>query len=234
MIIDLQNKHVLSILDGVIDTWFSKAKELNIDFLAENVLWVDQETKKLPLDQIEYRVSEEVLRNEYLPTWQDHSGYPSEHRSTGIHELMNLYPEEYRAYHDYVRFELSQELGCASNALFSYYPPHGIVGWHTNWNAYSYQVLFTWSENGDGYFTYYDKENDKVIKVQDKPGWNAKTYYFAPIEEDKHHCWHACYAGNSGRLTLCYKFTNWGGAGTSRDKAALDWRNDFVEYLETP
>jgi len=227
MIINLQNQSVIERLDSMRIELIDVCKDH-----GKTVSEMCQLIKPGKGDN-EYRVSEEVLRNEYLPFWKDHVGFPTEWLQIGVKELETIWTEDKKlsALHLDAKDDFVRELGVAANALFSWYPPDGFIGWHTNWNAKSYQVIFTWSENGDGYFQYYDKLKDEVVKVPDKKGWSAKTYYFAPIEEEDFHCWHSAYT-NCDRLTLCYKFTNWGGMGSERDKQALILRDLFIEHLE--
>lgn len=227
MIINLQNQYVIKKLDSM--------KLEMIDACKEHGTTVSEKCRLIkPMPGTnEHRISEEVLRKEYLPNWKKHSGFPNEWYQIGLKDLEDDWPDDKKlsALNKTSRDDFVMELGVAANALFSWYPPNGFIGWHTNWNAYSYQVIFTWSENGDGYFQYYDKLKDEVVKVPDKKGWTAKTYYFAPIEEEDFHCWHSAYT-NCDRLTLCYKLTNWGGKGTERDKQAFEMRKDFIDYLE--
>lgn len=246
MIIDLKNKDVLSKLDAVLVEWKEKFDGIGIpitemktfsDPLPIGKLGDGSTSRRPPPEDksgFKHRTSEETFRKEYLPYADDHIGYPVEWYSVATEDLRDWYNEndQWDGLNNYVRYDLAAELGAAANALFSFYPPKGFIGWHTNWNAYSYQVLFTWSETGDGYFSYYDVPNDEVIIVPDKKGWSAKTYFFAPKEDTQNHCWHTAYT-ECDRMTLCYKFTNWGGRGTERDEQALAWRNDFVEFLET-
>ena len=49
------------------------------------------------------------------------------------------------------------------------------MGWHTNYDANAYQVLFTWSETGEGFFEYYDKQKDEIVKIEDVLVGNADT-----------------------------------------------------------
>lgn len=244
MIIDLKNKEVISKLDSVLFEWQNKFDALGVSVTdmkvyadpvpIGNLRYEHTHRNTPPEDKsgFKHRTSEETFRKEYLPYADDHIGFPVEWYSVATEELKEMYGDEWQDLNSYVRYDLAAELGAASNALFSFYPPKGYIGWHTNWNAYSYQVLFTWSETGEGYFSYYDKPNDEVVIIPDKKGWQAKTYFFAPKEDTQNHCWHTAYT-ECNRMTLCYKFTNWGGRGTERDVQALAWRNDFVEFLET-
>ena len=54
------------------------------------------------------------------------------------------------------------------------YPPGGYISWHNNANASAYNLIFTWSETGDGYFKYIDGETKEEIVIKDKPVGNVK------------------------------------------------------------
>ena len=100
------------------------------------------------------------------------------------------------------------------------------MGWHTNWNANAYQVLFTWSETGDGYFRYWDLEKQEMVHVPDVKGWHCRHYYFGHLNEPDKHCWHAAYAG-CPRITLAYKFINHlGSAGDQKTIHPVDPEKD--------
>ena len=86
-------------------------------------------------------------------------------------------PEIWESYMNMVKYDFASQLGAHTSALLSYYPPGGFVGWHTNYDATAYQVLFTWSD-GNGYFRYYDMAKDEVVTIQDVEGWQCRHYYF--------------------------------------------------------
>jgi hypothetical protein len=130
-----------------------------------------------------------------------------------------------------VKYDFASELGAHTSALLSYYPPGGFVGWHTNFDANAYQVLFTWSETGDGFFEYYDKKNDEIIKIPDVPGWQCRHYYFGAGHEEDLHCWHAAYA-ECQRITLAYKFVNNGSVDNPEDAQARQMRDMLIEEIE--
>lgn len=105
---------------------------------------------------------------------------------------------------DDVVYGLEKELAVKRNALAVYYPPGGYIGWHTNWNAPGYNVLFSYSLTGDGEFKYYDIEESKIIHMPDKKGvWTAKVGYYGSVDEPEKVCWHAA-TTNSPRLTFAY------------------------------
>lgn len=182
-------------------------------------------------EYIKQLASEEELRKNYLPNWEDHIGYPTSSKFVPVEQFKGGDPK-WDDLWDWGKNRMVLDLGVSSNALFVHYPKNGLTGWHTNWNANAYQVLFTWSETGDGFFTYYDIEQDKVIKVQDKPGWQCRWYYFGRKDEPNHHCWHACYTGNSRRMTLAFKFSNKGKDHASNEMAEF-LRDEFIAEIES-
>lgn len=74
--------------------------------------------------------------------------------------------------------EMKTELGLRHSALSQLYPPKGFIGWHNNANAAAHNLIFTWSETGDGWFKYVDPKTSEVITIQDEKGWNLKAGYF--------------------------------------------------------
>ena len=146
-----------------------------------------------------------------------HSGYPppgtewvySVLQETNTIRMSN---ETYEFFHE-SHIELQYQITCNHQALIGYYPPQGFIGWHNNANAGGYVVLFTWSETGEGHFLYRD-ENNKTVKVPDKPGWCAKMLYFPHHHEtEKQKFYHAAYT-DCRRISLGFRFL---------DEAAL-WR----------
>lgn len=82
-------------------------------------------------------------------------------------------------------------LGTPNNALFMVYPDNGYIGWHHNGNASGYNVLLTYSQDGDGWFDYYDYDTKSIIRLQDQPGWNARVgYYPCERREPNRVFWH--------------------------------------------
>jgi len=65
-----------------------------------------------------------------------------------------------------------------------YYPPGGYMSWHDNFNAPGYNILFTWSEKGDGFFRWYDLKTGKIETMLDRPGWSAKIGYYGGDDEE--------------------------------------------------
>jgi hypothetical protein len=136
------------------------------------------------------------------------ANHPMEHYSNPVEHahIENPDNKELENIFKFSRVELIQELGANDNAVFLYYPKGGFVGWHTNEANSGYQFIFSWSEKGDGYFQYYDKKTQKVVRIEDKAGWQARYYHFGKDEPD--HCWHSAYT-NVPRITICVLFRWW-------------------------
>ena len=65
-----------------------------------------------------------------------------------------------------------------------YYPPGGHMSWHDNRMAWGYNIMFTWSEKGDGSFMYWDNKTEEIVEVPDVPGWSTKVGYYGPCKEN--------------------------------------------------
>lgn len=88
--------------------------------------------------------------------------------------------------------KIGKFLGTHQNALTMIYPDNGYIGWHHNGNAPGYNILISYSQDGDGDFRYYNKKDDKIVVINDKPGWFVKVgYYPSEKTETDHLYWHA-------------------------------------------
>jgi hypothetical protein len=100
--------------------------------------------------------------------------------------------------------KLQRVLGGRNSALTALYPSDGYIGWHHNGNAPGYNILFSYSLDGDGCFKYYDYETKEIKVVQDQVGWNVKVGYY-PSEniEPENVYWHAAETKNP-RLSVAF------------------------------
>jgi hypothetical protein len=97
--------------------------------------------------------------------------------------------------------DLRNFLGAKACALKMYYPAGGFIDWHTNANAYGYNVLFTYSTTGDGAFLFQHPITKEIVELHDKPGWNMKVGMYDKL--GGYPLWHAAYT-NCERLTWAY------------------------------
>jgi len=161
---------------------------------------------------------------------RDHVGFPEEGYGFQVAQGARERPEIFEPLKLWTKNELVRIFGANNNSLTSYYPSKGFVGWHTNWNAFGYQLILTWSESGDGYFTYYDKKNDEFVKHEDVKGWQARWYRFGRKDEEEHHCWHAAWT-ECPRFTLAFKFPY--GHLTEKHDQAYNAIQDLIYDMES-
>lgn len=128
------------------------------------------------------------------------------------------HPEEYAKTWSYLDGKMKTELGLETSALSTLYPPNGFIGWHNNANASAFNLIFTWSEKGDGWFKYVDPETQSVITIPDEKGWQLKAGYFGAYGSDQV-MYHAART-NCYRMTLSYVL------GHNKDY----WQ-DCIDYL---
>ena len=88
-------------------------------------------------------------------------------------------------YYTTINEELQVKLCTKNNALCAMYPPKGFISWHNNANASAYNLIFTWSETGEGYFKYIDGytgneiwicDPDNVLNVRAEANSNSDPY----------------------------------------------------------
>lgn len=216
----IRNKEFLETLNSFVEEFFS-----NGDY-ASPEYWVYSSEEDR--SKGEYYCDEEYLRE--CLSRDKLVGVPDKHWAQPISKMVRV-DAKWKSFMQRVKFDFAAEIGAHTSALLSYYPPGGFVGWHTNYDATAYQVLFTWSKTGNGYFKYYDKAKDEIVTIQDVPGWQCRHYYFGPENEPHNHCWHAAYAGDE-RITLAYKFVGHG-ENDPRDAQARHLRDLLIEEIET-
>lgn len=217
----IRNKDLLKTLDGFVEDFFSREG-------------YDDPKYHVYSDEKDKSNGEFFCSEEYLAECLSRDtlvGVPDRHFAQPISKMVREDPEKWKSYMQRVKYDFAAEIGAHTSALLSYYPPGGFVGWHTNYDASAYQVLFTWSKSGNGYFRYRDNDTGEIVSIQDKAGWQCRHYYFGPEDEPENHCWHSAYAGED-RITLAYKFCGYG-RNDPRDQQARDLRDLLIEDIET-
>lgn len=194
---------------------------INYEIKNERVLALLEEYRKLLLD--DYDITKTAMlfgrdasaelwcseehRLEIMNAGKDHEGFPLRSKSYPVKPKMHVDEEghAFEVVHNgfYEKFtnldeKFKQELGIRDNVLSQLYPPEGFISWHNNANAPGHNLIFTWSETGDGWFKFVDKYGE-VITLQDKKGWTLKAGYFGSYE-DEQTCYHAAY-------TKCWRIT---------------------------
>lgn len=224
--IELNNPEVLEILNGWSDFIQEGFKSGELPSL--NVTEPDHTRDRWLADDYMHRI---------IDRGEAHNGFPESMRSysgiqpdsyiprEGKEKLDKIQLELWEKYRDKVaefNEEMMTTISAKRNALAGIYPPGGWIGWHNNANAHGYNILFTWSETGDGWFDYWDLEKQERVRIQDVPGWQAKMTYFGPYDDPDKLCYHAAYT-DCYRITVAFVF----------DEADEFWE-EVIEDLETP
>lgn len=153
-----------------------------------------------------YCVTDEYL-DSLIQKDYGHIGFPEEMRGLEISEE-SLDKPEFFYFRDPIRkvlFDITSFIGARNNALTAFYPKDGYIGWHTNWNASGYNLIFSYSEEGNGFFKYLDPETKEIVKMIDPATkWTCKAGYFGNYNEKLNHFWHAAESNGSTRLTFSY------------------------------
>jgi len=189
---DIKNERIISILGEIENMYINK-----YDIPVSNEL--RKSVEKFP----DYYISDE-FRDIIIGMGDTHSGAAEHSLSYGIKpdHYNGEYKAEYRAEYNDIDSRIKTELGIQYNALSQFYPPGGYIGWHSNADASAHNLIFTWSETGDGWFTYIDPITKEVVVMPDKKGWTLKAGYFGRYGSDSV-IYHAAKT-NCKRLTFSY------------------------------
>ena len=102
-------------------------------------------------------------------------------------------------------------IGARVCALKMYYPAGGYIDWHTNWDVPGYNIIFTFSKNGKGHWRHIDPSNaldvvprpEKLVHIEDVPGWHCKMGYFGSKDQTDKIVWHSAFTFEP-RVTISY------------------------------
>jgi len=178
--IEIKNKDLIDLLNDY-SNWFESVDKSLIKVRGEK-------------DENEYYTSDKYLQK---IDKEKHEGFPE--KAHGI-DLMfsdstnNDMRERIRK----IDLDFNSVLGSERCAVKMYYPEGGYMGWHNNHNANGYNILFSYTKNGKGFFRY---KTDKIYTMYDKPGWTAKVGYYGSNKEPDKLFWH-CARAYEDRLTL--------------------------------
>ena len=215
--VEINNKSVLKSLN--------EFKDFILDKRSKGLL--DKELDLNAKDHTRDRWLADDYMERIMSRKRAHEGFPESMRS--YHGLMpggnGGYKESYEDYRKAstkLNNELMTELSAKRNTLITVYPPGGWISWHNNANAAGYNVIFSWSENGDGWFDYWDLDKKERVRVPDHSGWQCKMTYFGSYDESDKLCYHAA-STDCLRISVAYI---WG-----REEAMWE---DIIEDIENP
>ena len=196
--IELKNKEILSHLSQISDLILDLNKNVKL---------------KKPWSQEAKNFISEKYCDDIMAEGSMHKGFPEKDymipMGGDVDGQVEALLDDSPYYKDHIATKLTEAnkniqlfLGAAHCALFSFYPAEGFIGWHNNANAPGYNVIFTWSETGEGFFQYRD-ENNTTVKVNDSKGWSAKLCRFPSYTEAP--LYHSAYT-KCRRFTCAYRF----------------------------
>jgi len=158
-----------------------------------------------------------VHMDEIVAQGQGHEGFPDElvgynfKLSDKAHQMFEkdadpLFKRDMTHHLRDLNDKMMNFLSVKHNALAAVYPPKGFISWHNNANAPGFNLIFSYSEDGSGYFDYIHPETKEVIRCQDKPGeWTCKAAYFGHYGESDKVMYHAA-STDDWRCTVSYVF----------------------------
>ena len=200
----------------------------NLDMI-KNLALSKQEKRKKFLNQ-EFHVGEEY-RTRIVDMGQRHDGFPEHLDAFNLNLGGGVSEAEVESQINQVGVDLYQRvldvdkkiqtfIGTRNNALFTVYPPGGYISWHNNANAPGYNVIFTWSEKGEGYWQHIDPITKEVVTIPDVIGWQCKSGYYGHYGQKDELIYH-CAATNCWRMTIAFVF-NKSEMGEEMSKMALE------------
>lgn len=150
-------------------------------------------------DENEYCTSEEYLAE---VNNENHEGFPEKVYGIDLALLYDI-PDEHRNKLRELDNNLNSLFASKFNAVKMYYPENGFMGWHNNWNCPGYNILLSYTKEGDGFFRYQNPETKEIVTIDDTPGWSVKAGYYGEKSEPDKVYWH-CARAYEERLTLGY------------------------------
>lgn len=215
--IDIQNTEFLDILNEYKDILLKREEGDPTPLIEKEIPIANKDQKS------EDWISDEYM-HEVIRMGREHDGFPRVLRGfAGLkHEGGDMKGKVIKDASRVLNTKLMEFLSCRNNALNACYPPGGFISWHNNANAKGYNIIITYSENGNGWFDYWDIEKQERVRIQDVPGWQAKMTYFGPYDDPDKLCYHAAYTDDY-RITVAFVF----------DEADEFWE-EVIEDLETP
>ena len=216
--INLKNQEFIDILNEYKNILLHRDNENDDPFIAKK-LQINAKNEKA-----EDWVSDSYM-NQIINQGRSHDGYPVALKGfIGLkhNDVQHANGTEIKDATNVLNRKLIEFLSCRNSALNACYPPGGFISWHNNANAKGYNIIITYSETGEGWFDYWDIEKKERVRIQDKPGWQAKMTYFGPYDDPDKLCYHAAYT-DCYRITVAFVFAE-----------ADEFWEEVIADLETP
>lgn len=86
------------------------------------------------------------------------------------------------------------------------YVPHGFVGWHSDGDTGGWYLMVTYCTGDQGFFRYYDRDNDSIVTLEDQPGWAVRT---VELKKDYDNMFWHCALSHQPRYTFLLLFNDY-------------------------
>ena len=162
-------------------------------------------------DNLDYSRNVVDLKRVCTPWWQNmHSLQVKD--TIDINDHLSIIPYVY---------QLAIYLGADIIPLLSWYDEGGYVCWHHNADVPGRNILFTWSEKGNGVFKTYNERADIITEYEDQKGWVVKNnLFYGHHDAAKHgYSWHSMYTEGK-RFSLAFRIND------------TEWTNELLEEFE--
>lgn len=223
--VDVANKEIKAVLEEVVSAFYLKR-----DDLADIIPDCDKEK-----DQRDAFTSEEYL-HKIQGQGRAHDGFPEVLYSYNLKnmdygtnlqmQVKKALPVNWLQKWSELNLRMQTALSTRNCAVASLYPPGGYISWHNNANATGFNLIFTWSETGDGWFDYID-ESDNRIRLQDKAGeWVCRYGMFGSYDQTDYPIVYHAASTDCWRITLAFVFDPSASSG--------DLQEFIIDELITP
>lgn len=200
--VEINNPEILDLLNQFKDIFYS-----DINSFEKNI-----KPNGLDLNREDW-ISDEYCKK-IMDIGSSHDGYPE---TLHAYDLKNIHltrangdatnRSDYQKLYGEINKKLQTTLNTWNNALAAVYPPGGFIAWHNNANASAYNLIFTWSETGDGYWKHFNPHTSEFEIVKDKPGWQCKAFYFGSYNDKPEELVYHMASTDCWRMTVSYIFS---------------------------
>lgn len=228
--VEVVNKDILAILNEYL--WFYDRRD-ELDPKA-SVNTTPATIEDIGRDKADLYTSKEYLQK-IVNQGSAHDGFPRHFIGWNLKHIGNPgkvtsvleVPTHWKEKHVEVRSKLMEALCVKKNAVATLYPPDGYISWHNNANAYGFNLLFTWSETGDGYLEYIDEEGKSVVLPDKKGQWVCRYGHFGSYDDTEYPLVYHTARTDCWRITVAFLF--------EKSEASSGVLQDFIiEELTTP
>lgn len=188
-----EDKELMDYLNDVKTPYIKKLISNDDNWCLENIEIKDNPNKK--------------FKNNFNTEWK--KNYIGENNVNGIPRCVYVHNQPNKAVSsllpkktDYNKYEkeLNKLLGKHFKRVIHrrdwwWYKPENWMAYHTNSEKETmWRVYFIWADEDDmSYVNYYDRDNDKILTIWDKKGWNINYFKIGNRDNENPHCiWSDC------------------------------------------